>query len=217
MKQLIAGTTLLLVLGIGAFVYRAIVEKPASIVEQACTTEAMLCPDGSSVGRTGPNCSFAPCPVAEVTLIPFAGISFVLPTGYVEVNFMDSPDFLAAYDKATGEGIPHTIAIHLYAIPEGKTAEQVMLEHTRYQPSDMAAQDLSRFGTSVIGGRTFRATVIERFEGQARSSYFLARTNDVLRFDIGERGVDWTNPDLQIETLPEHQALQQMLSTLTIQ
>ena len=28
----------------------------------ACTQEAMLCPDGSFVGRTGPNCEFAPCP-----------------------------------------------------------------------------------------------------------------------------------------------------------
>lgn len=26
-----------------------------------CTQEAMICPDGSSVGRTGPNCEFAPC------------------------------------------------------------------------------------------------------------------------------------------------------------
>jgi len=28
----------------------------------ACTTEAKICPDGSSVGRTGPNCEFAECP-----------------------------------------------------------------------------------------------------------------------------------------------------------
>lgn len=28
----------------------------------ACTREAMLCPDGSSVERTGPNCEFAECP-----------------------------------------------------------------------------------------------------------------------------------------------------------
>ncbi len=28
----------------------------------ACTQEAKLCPDGSTVGRTGPNCEFAPCP-----------------------------------------------------------------------------------------------------------------------------------------------------------
>jgi hypothetical protein len=30
-----------------------------------CTLEAMICPDGSSVGRTGPACEFAPCPTAE--------------------------------------------------------------------------------------------------------------------------------------------------------
>lgn len=31
----------------------------------ACTLEAKICPDGSSVGRQGPNCEFAPCPVAS--------------------------------------------------------------------------------------------------------------------------------------------------------
>ena len=29
----------------------------------ACTQEAKICPDGSAVGRTGPNCEFAECPV----------------------------------------------------------------------------------------------------------------------------------------------------------
>lgn len=29
----------------------------------ACTLDAMICPDGSAVGRTGPNCEFAACPV----------------------------------------------------------------------------------------------------------------------------------------------------------
>ncbi|HXV27118.1 MAG TPA: hypothetical protein VD862_03815 [Candidatus Paceibacterota bacterium] len=27
----------------------------------ACPADAKLCPDGSYVGRTGPNCEFAPC------------------------------------------------------------------------------------------------------------------------------------------------------------
>lgn len=31
-------------------------------VRKACTMEAKLCPDGSAVGRTGPNCEFAKCP-----------------------------------------------------------------------------------------------------------------------------------------------------------
>ncbi len=34
-------------------------QKP---VVQVCTQEAKLCPDGSYVGRTGPNCEFAACP-----------------------------------------------------------------------------------------------------------------------------------------------------------
>lgn len=36
--------------------------SPGSQGPMACTAEAMLCPDGSAVGRTGPNCEFAPCP-----------------------------------------------------------------------------------------------------------------------------------------------------------
>ncbi len=31
----------------------------------ACTMEAKLCPDGSAVGRTGPNCEFSACPTRE--------------------------------------------------------------------------------------------------------------------------------------------------------
>jgi hypothetical protein len=27
-----------------------------------CQTDALMCPDGTSVGRRGPNCEFAPCP-----------------------------------------------------------------------------------------------------------------------------------------------------------
>lgn len=30
--------------------------------QKACTMEAKICPDGSSVGRSGPNCEFAACP-----------------------------------------------------------------------------------------------------------------------------------------------------------
>jgi len=32
----------------------------------ACTEEAKLCPDGTAVGRTGPNCEFAPCPTGPL-------------------------------------------------------------------------------------------------------------------------------------------------------
>lgn len=35
---------------------------PKPTGQTACTQEAKLCPDGSYVGRTGPNCEFAACP-----------------------------------------------------------------------------------------------------------------------------------------------------------
>lgn len=43
---------------------RAEAAPPPSDCEEpiACTRDAMICPDGSAVGRVGPNCEFAPCP-----------------------------------------------------------------------------------------------------------------------------------------------------------
>jgi hypothetical protein len=47
----------------GLFIWRFTKQASApSPIQQACTQEAKLCDDGSSVGRTGPNCEFAPCP-----------------------------------------------------------------------------------------------------------------------------------------------------------
>ena len=33
---------------------------------RACTEEAKICPDGSAVGRTAPNCEFALCPDEQI-------------------------------------------------------------------------------------------------------------------------------------------------------
>ena len=46
--------------GVGYFVVNQQTVSPPTPV--ACTLEAKLCPDGSSVGRTGPNCEFTECP-----------------------------------------------------------------------------------------------------------------------------------------------------------
>lgn len=35
--------------------------------QKACTLEAKICPDGSSVGRSGPNCEFSSCPAVSPT------------------------------------------------------------------------------------------------------------------------------------------------------
>lgn len=38
-----------------------------------CTMDALICPDGTAVGRTGPNCSFAPCPTPTATPVNGGG------------------------------------------------------------------------------------------------------------------------------------------------
>jgi len=43
-------------------------ECPATTPGKACTEEAKVCPDGSAVGRTWPNCEFAPCPEETPTI-----------------------------------------------------------------------------------------------------------------------------------------------------
>lgn len=58
----------------------------------ACTMEAKICPDGSAVGRTGPNCQFAECPsptpiptvskgylIGQVTLGPTCPVERIPP------------------------------------------------------------------------------------------------------------------------------------------
>ena len=54
-------------LGLQAHVSTGPSQAPTTTEPVACTMEAKLCPDGSYVGRTGPNCAFAPCPEATST------------------------------------------------------------------------------------------------------------------------------------------------------
>ncbi len=39
-------------------------------INSSCTTEALICPDGTAVGRTGPRCEFAPCANLNVGDLP---------------------------------------------------------------------------------------------------------------------------------------------------
>lgn len=46
----------------------------------ACTADAKLCPDGSSVGRSGPNCEFAACPSVVPTAVKDSSVSGEMKT-----------------------------------------------------------------------------------------------------------------------------------------
>lgn len=61
----VIGVALLAVVWIGWAQFERWRENTYGPAEKACTLEAKLCPDGSYVGRTGPNCEFAACPGAR--------------------------------------------------------------------------------------------------------------------------------------------------------
>jgi len=216
MKILFAGIVLIVLIGFAGFFYRNVAERNA-VPPTACTMEAKICPNGESVGRTGPACEFTACPFPNVEIAD-ANIAFAVPEGYAaDENALGAePTLIAAFVKPSlSDSVMHIITVRRYAIPAGETADDVILANTRYQPADMQAEDFERFDTVLINGKTFRSTVIERFEAQVYSSYFLARATDVVRFDVLEHDVtEWTNPDLVVSELPEHQALLEMLATL---
>lgn len=78
-KNLLAVVAILIVLGGGYAVY-SFYSGPSSGGMPSCTQEAKLCPDGSAVSRTGPNCSFAPCPNEQSPATPPGGVTTVPPT-----------------------------------------------------------------------------------------------------------------------------------------
>lgn len=54
---------IVLLLGVAGGAYYFGTRKAITPIDpRACTQEAKICPDGTSVGRTGPTCEFSPCP-----------------------------------------------------------------------------------------------------------------------------------------------------------
>jgi hypothetical protein len=219
MKTLLLGIVLIILLGVAGFFYRNVMETAGSPEPVACTMDAKVCPDGSSVGRTGPLCEFATCapPNAEDSEI---GLGFVIPSGYVsngDAIGADSSLRVVLDNGIAPGGIPHSIIVRRFEIPEGATAEDVMLEKTMLEPSGMQPESVDNFTKEVIGGREFYRITVERFEAIVHSVYYLPRTSDVLVFEVLERDVtEWMEPDLEVQELPEHQALIGLLGKLQI-
>lgn len=229
MKQLIAGVILILILGIGGFLYRNVLEhtNPAAVATStaqtngtACPADAKMCPDGTSVGRTGTSCTFAACALPNVE-IKDARIAFAIPAGYTADENAIGADttLLAAFIKPAAQPNSfQTIVIRDYPIESGQTATSTMLAKTMYESSGNQPKSLSEFTKVIVNGKTYYRVVLERFEGQIHTAYYLPRAADVLRFEVLERDVtNWTDAKLDIETLPAHKALHQLLSGLQLQ
>lgn len=222
MKQLFFFVILLAVIGIAGFLYRAVLEGPThdtNTEATVCSADQKVCPDGSSVGRTGPSCQFASCALPNVE-VPSARIAFVLPAGYRadENAYGADTSLLGAFIKnsITGSSTkPDTIIIRKYSIPEGKDANAVMLDRTTYHTSGEHPSSMEDFTPVIINGRTYQMITVERFEGVVDVLYYLPRDKDVLRFEAVQQGVtNWTDSNLSVRSLPAVSALESLLASL---
>ncbi len=215
MKQLLAGIVIIVVLGLAGFFYRNTLERAQGPEQTACTMDARICPDGTTVGRSGPSCEFSPCLYPNVE-IASAKLAYAVPAGYEENEAaLGDPTLLAAYEQTGTSTPPNAIIVYRFPIPSGQTANEVILANTMLEPSGMQPEDMNDFRPRIIGTKTFSSITVERFEAVVHSAYYLPRADDVLRFDVIERDVEgWTDADLIVSNLPEHQALIRMLGTL---
>jgi len=76
----------------------------------ACTMEAKICPDGSAVGRSGPNCEFATCPNASTTVSCTKELR-ACPDGTSVGRIPPNCDF-ASCSKATGTTIANPASVN---------------------------------------------------------------------------------------------------------
>ena len=74
---------------------------------------------------------------------------------------------------------------------------------------------VTAFSSTILGIYRFTIVSIERFEGVIDTAYYLARGDDVLRFDAIDKGImNCTDSNLNVSTLPAHAALIKLLTTL---
>ncbi len=210
-KGLLLGIALVIIIGFGGLVYRNAVEHPSRPI--ACPMDALVCPDGATVGRTGSSCTFPACPPPNVSLLDIA-VAFAIPEGF---NATTPPDAagVAAYEKVGPTPTePSEIVIRRFAIAASSTALST-IQQTAIGGASGVPVGVTSFSSTVLGTHRFTVVSIERFEGVVDTAYYLARGTDVLRFDAIDRGVNnWTDSNLAVSALPAHAALIKLLSTL---
>ncbi len=212
MKSLFLGIAFIILIGVGGLIYRNAVEHPFRPI--TCPLDALVCPDGTAVSRTGSACTFAACPPPNVALADI-GISFAIPEGFVATTTPWSEQKIATYIQPTDSWLSkEQIDITRYPITASSTALSIIRATAIMDGSGLPASPTS-FISVRIGNHQFTKVMIGRFEGQIQISYYLSRGADVLRFDAIDREVfNWTDANLDITTLPAQVAIIKLLASL---
>lgn len=212
MKSLFLGIFLIIVVGVGGFMYRNVVEHSAQLV--TCPVSDFVCPDGTRISRTGSACVFPTCPPPNVSLSEL-GIAFAVPENFVSAESQDGSTVAAYVLPVTASSTKAaSIVIRRFAITASSTA-LATIQQTAIGGATGLSVSATDYSSSSFGAYRFTVVRIERFEGVINTAYYLARATDVLRFDAIDTGVmNWTDKNLDTSTLPVHAALRKLLTTL---
>jgi hypothetical protein len=198
-----------ILIAVAGFVYRSAAEHPNQQI--ACPLDAKVCPDGTSVGRSGEACTFAACPPPNVSLTD-TGISYAVPSGFSATTSPDAAG-VAAYSDMAGDA---SLIVRVYAVDASSTPLDT-IQQTAIGGASGAPLPATAFSSVLLGNHRFTVANIERFEGVVDTAYYFALGDGsrVVRFDAIDANVsDWTDPDLTVTSLPAQAALIQLLSTL---
>lgn len=126
------------------------------VTQKACTMEAKICPDGSSVGRVAPSCDFAPCSTPVATAEPTANWKvYTNSLAGFEVKY---PEDWSAINIAAGGGegpaLPNSMMIEISktikteTYPQGAMSVQIFQAKPSYPSSFVKS-------TGIINGLTY--------------------------------------------------------------
>src|SRR3989344_7784459 len=152
MKSLLFGVLFIIIVGFGGFVYRNAVEYPTRSV--ACPMDALVCPDGTSLGREGSSCTFPTCPPPNVSLSD-VNISFAVPAGFTDAELPDTAS-VAAYETPTVSSTDSVagIVIRRYTIAASSTA-LTTIQQTAIGGASGALVGVTSFTSTVLGTHRF--------------------------------------------------------------
>lgn len=108
-----------------------------------CTLDAKMCPDGSSVGRIGPDCEFALCPLSESAHYEGDTYSFNYPPE-MEVTELDATRVSLTNKNSTSSALIIETFVYkdfvdgLYKQPKTNTLEDQIIEFVEYETSSTA-------------------------------------------------------------------------------
>lgn len=168
MKEILIGIALIVLLGFGSLLYNNArnVGNDGEEVPFACTADAKICPNGTGVGRSGPECTFDPCPSDRV--------SYDAPVGYMDSLPLLSSMVLGRVGFYTKEPTTISNSITVYVFEKGeKTFEDIVLENVVYSPSDIRPESLDEFEQVTVGDREVYQLINERFEATVEITYAL--------------------------------------------